>query len=184
MYTKKIDICIYIFIYTVYTWLSTTDTLKIQRLCYRVKPVFHRSLGAQNQRLWSAKKIWSGRVHVQRDSCSSTAPCVLKKGDRPRWPGRSCQWGCDLFKKSIVGKDGEHQIGCECLSLADQEHTACFFSNQTERERIMFSTTVTMFSQIERYVQKPCVAATWETWQMRRKDTSFFFFFNNTGSED
>lgn len=134
MYTKKIDICIYIFIYTVYTWLSTTDTLKIQRLCYRVKPVFHRSLGAQNQRLWSAKKIWSGRVHVQRDSCSSTAPCVLKKGDRPRWPGRSCQWGCDLFKKSIVGKDGEHQIGCECLSLADQEHTACFFSNQTERE--------------------------------------------------
>lgn len=126
---------IYIYIYCIYLTVDYRHTKDTETLLQSEARFPPEPRSPKSETLICQKNlVGRPRVHVQRDSCSSTAPCVLKKGDGPRWPGRSCQWGCDLFKKSIVGKDGEHQIGCECLSLADQEHTACFFSNQTERE--------------------------------------------------
>lgn len=85
--------------------------------------------------------------------CSNTEPCFQIKGNRPRclselsirlWP----------LQKEQCGKNRQHHNVCERPSQTRSTQHASF-SNQ----RVMYSTTVTLFSQIDHYIQKPCAAA-------------------------
>lgn len=148
MHTKKIDIYIYIYLYTVYTWPLTTDTREIQRLVER-SPFFPPEPLSPKQRLWN--KSSRKRVHIERDSSIlSQRGAVLpdKRGTGPD-ASRSCQSACDLYRRSSVGRDGQHHKWLR-VSRADREHTACFFF---QPERVMYSTTVTLFSQRDHYIQ-------------------------------
>lgn len=85
--------------------------------------------------------------------CSKTEPCFQIKRNRPR-----CLSELSIrlwhLQKEQCGKDGQHHNDRECPSQTRSTQHASF-SNQ----RVMYSTTVTLFSQIDHYIQKPCAAA-------------------------
>lgn len=92
--------------------------------------------------------------------------------DQPMTSTERAVWG---------GKDGQHHNDCECPSQTRSTQHASF-SNQ----RVMYSTTVTLFSQIDHYIQKPCAAAVVQTSRWDEKvhysyitlAQMIFFFFS------
>lgn len=140
MHTKKIDI----YLYTVYTWLQTQRKIET---C-RAKPP--EPLSPKQRLLNKSKECTS---NMTAGYCSNTEPCFQIKGNGPRclselsvrlWP----------LQKEQCGKDRQHHNVCKCPSQTRSTQHASF-SNRG----VMYSTTVTLFSQIDRYIQKPCAAA-------------------------
>lgn len=130
-------------------WLQTQR--KIQRLVER-SPFPPEPLSPK-QRLLNKSSHKECTSNMTAWYCSNTEPCFQRKGNRPRcllelsirlWP----------LQKEQCGKDRQHHNVCKCPSQTRSTQHASF-SNQ----RVMYSTTVTLFSQIDHYIQKPCAAA-------------------------
>lgn len=102
--------------------------------------------------------------------CSSTEPCFVKI-KRSRWFSELAVRLRPLEKEQC-GEKRKHRNVCECASQTRSTQHASF-SNQ----RVMYSTTVTLFSQIDRW--KPCAAAGVGTgrWDKKVRFSHWLSFF-------
>lgn len=139
MHTKKIDI--YIFIYCIYL---TTDTKK--ETC-RAKPLEPLS---PKQRLLNKSSRKECTSNMTAGYCSNTEPCFQIKREQTQMPLGAVSQAVTSTERAVWGKtDSTITSASVPLQTWSTQHASF-----VQPERVMYSTTVTLFSQIDRYIQK------------------------------